>query len=66
MPRSKYIPTMRLVTRVQLAAELNTTQQVVDRLKNRGAIPYIKHGHFVRFDLDAVKAALRKHTINAA
>ena len=64
-PAEAYTPSMRMITRDQLAAELNSTRQLVDRLKNRGAIPFIKVGHFVRFNLDDVKAALQRHTINA-
>jgi hypothetical protein len=59
----KYFPTRRLLNRKQLAIELNATTQVVDNLRRGGAIPSIQFGHFVRFDWDAVLAALEKYTI---
>ena len=66
MPRStSYKPELRLRTRKQIAMELSSTTNVVDRLKRDGAIPYVQVGHFVRFDMDAVKAALKKHTVDA-
>jgi hypothetical protein len=65
MPRKTYKPEFKLVNRKQIAVELNCSTAVVDRLKNEGAIPYISCGHFVRFDLDQVRAALQKHTIGA-
>jgi hypothetical protein len=66
MSKNTYKPEFKLRNRQQIATELNTTVQVVDRLRKSGAIPYIACGHFVRFDLDQVKAALSRHTINAA
>jgi len=67
MPRKdKYQPTMKLLTREQIAIELNTTKPVVDTLREMGAIPFIKVGHFVRFNLDEVRAALAKHTVKGA
>jgi hypothetical protein len=65
MPRNIYKPELKLRNRKQIAVELNTTVQVVDRLRREGAIPEISCGHFVRFDLEQVKAALKRHTINA-
>jgi hypothetical protein len=59
------IPAQPLLNRQQMAAELNTTTQVLDRLRRHGRIPHIVCGHFVRFDRDAVLAALQKYTINA-
>ena len=61
----KNIPAQPLLNRQQMAAELSTTTQVLDRLRRHGKIPHIVCGHFVRFDRDAVFAALQKYTVNA-
>ena len=66
MPRNTYKPEFKLRNRKQIAKELNCSTTVVDRLKREGAIPYISCGHFVRFDLDQVNAALQKHTVKTA
>ena len=46
-----------------MAAELNGTKPQLDNLRRQGAIPFIQVGHFIRFDRDAVLAALEKYTI---
>jgi hypothetical protein len=69
MPRrnnKRYTPTRTLLDRAQLAIELNASPVIVDRLRREGAIPWIQIGHYVRFDLDAVLAALEKHTVKVA
>ena len=65
MPRNKqqYTPTRPLLNRTQMAAELNGTKAQLDNLRRQGAIPFIQVGHFIRFDRDAVLAALEKYTI---
>ena len=63
--KNKYTPTRALLTREQMAMELNTTVPGVDNLRTAGAIPFIKCGHFVRFDRDEVHAALQKLTVKA-
>ena len=63
MPRNTYKPELKLRNRKQIAVELNCSTTVVDRLRREGAIPHISCGHFVRFDLDQVRAALQKLTI---
>ena len=57
----KYTPTRVLLNRDQLATELNASRQIVDNLRREGAIPCIRFGHFIRFDRDAVLAALEKY-----
>jgi hypothetical protein len=49
-----------------MAIELNASPVIIDRLRREGAIPWIQIGHYVRFDRDAVLAALEKHTVKVA
>ena len=66
MPRKQqYTPARPLLNRTQMAAELNGTKAQLDNLRRQGAIPFIQVGHFIRFDRDAVIAALQNYTIHA-
>jgi hypothetical protein len=49
-----------------MAAELNGTTAQLDNLRRQGAIPFIQVGHFIRFDRDAVIAALQRYTVQEA
>ena len=52
-----------LLDKQGLAARLNTSLRHVDRLVSDRQIPYVKVGHFVRFDPDAVDAWIRKNSL---
>ena len=55
-----------LLTREELAPALSVSPRVVDALKRRGKIPYLKIGRrVVRYDLNSVLAALNKYEVKA-
>jgi excisionase family DNA binding protein len=48
------------VTRDQLAEHLGVSVPTIDRLKRKGKIPFLKVASEVRFEVEAVEAALRQ------
>jgi len=44
----------------QLAAAIPASRRTIDYWRAGGVIPYVKVGRVIRFDLQAVKAALEK------
>ena len=56
--------TMALLTTPQLAKEIGVTAPYLNKARVTGTpnIPYIKIGRLVRYDLDAVKDYLAKHS----
>ena len=54
-----------LLDKKTLAQELNVSVRTVDNLMARRAIPYIKIGRLVRFDVQKVKAALARFEVRA-
>lgn len=53
---------MILLTTEELAEHLHTTVRHVRGLRTRGTIPVVKVGHLVRYDLEAVMAALHANS----
>jgi excisionase family DNA binding protein len=58
-------PRGRLLTTQELAEYLQASPRHVHNLRRRRQIPVTKIGRLTRYDLDKVKAALTKMTINA-
>jgi excisionase family DNA binding protein len=49
-----------LATAEDLAAEFKVSARMLQRLAQRGEIPCLKIGRLLRFDREAVRAALRE------
>lgn len=54
---------MSIVTEKELVPEVKLCQRSLVGLRQKRLIPYMKIGRSVRYDLDAVKAALSKLTV---
>ena len=53
-----------LLDKRSLARELNVSVRTIDSLMARRAIPYMKIGRLVRFDLQRVRTALARSEIH--
>jgi excisionase family DNA binding protein len=53
-----------LLDKKALARELSVSARTIDNLMARRAIPYIKVGRLVRFDVQKVKAALARFEVH--
>lgn len=51
----------KLISRRKLAVELKCHVSTVDRLKRGRAIPFVRKGRLIRFDLDDVVDALKRN-----
>ena len=49
----------------QLAAALNVSTRTIDKWRETRAIPFLKLGYIIRFDLASVKRALEQHIVSA-
>jgi excisionase family DNA binding protein len=58
-------PHQYLLTRPQMANELAISDEHLKNLTNDGLVPFIKLGKSVRYERDAVRAAIAKLTVNA-